>query len=66
MDDPEAYSARDSVLKSWKSQKSVRDFFDSVSSRLLISNHTDWYRVSRSQIGNLGGVCLCLFDFFFR
>jgi hypothetical protein len=53
---PDDYSPRDIVLKSWKSPDLVREYFESISSLLLISNYNDWYRVSRHQIGHLRGM----------
>jgi hypothetical protein len=49
------YSPRKSRA-SWRTQESVRAYFDSIKGQLLIVNYTDWYRISRSQITKLGGV----------
>jgi hypothetical protein len=57
----ELYTPRESLLKSWKSPELVREYFDSIATQLHISNHSDWYRISRLQIGDLGGMCLSFF-----
>jgi hypothetical protein len=35
----------------------VREYFESIKGNLLIVNYTDWYRISRTQITQHGGVC---------
>lgn len=40
---------------SWSTPESVREYFDSKASRLNILNITDWYRVSRKQMGQTRG-----------
>jgi hypothetical protein len=47
-----------SVLKrSWNCPSSVREFFESLNNELHISTFSDWYRISRSQMYYLGGIC---------
>src|SRR5689334_9639565 len=54
---PKILYHRDSkVLKSWKTPEVVRDYFESIKSKLHISHYTDWYRISRTQIMELGGA----------
>lgn len=53
---PDIYLRRNDFLKSWKSPELVRDYFSSVAGQLQISKHSDWYRVSRGQLCELGGV----------
>jgi hypothetical protein len=53
---PNSYIPRGAVLKSWKSPNSVRKYFDSIGKELHVSNYEDWYRISRVQIRDLGGM----------
>jgi hypothetical protein len=53
---PDLYSPRVNSLKSWKTPEDVREYFESVAKELLISDHTDWYRVSNAQISGYGGM----------
>lgn len=50
-------------LKSWKSIESLRNYFESTSRTLHITELSDWYRVSRNQIHETGGIYL-LFTFY--
>lgn len=43
------------VTRSWRTPRLVRDYFDSVASRLHVRNFGDWYRVSSRQIEALHG-----------
>jgi hypothetical protein len=47
---------RKRVVRSWKSPASIREFFESLRGQLHISNLSDWYRISRTQIYELGGM----------
>lgn len=51
--EPNDYSPH---MFSWKTSDQVRAFFDSIAPRLQITDPTDWYRISRSQILELGGT----------
>jgi hypothetical protein len=42
------------ATNSWKTEE-VRNFFESVSDKLHIATHRDWYRISTKQIIALGG-----------
>jgi hypothetical protein len=53
---PETYVSRDAANKSWKSPELVRAHFEAIGKQLGISCHTDWYRISRVQLSNLGGM----------
>jgi hypothetical protein len=55
LENPNNYSPRYDI-KSWKSPEIVREYFESIASLLGVVTHTDWYRVSRPQVGELGGV----------
>jgi hypothetical protein len=57
-ENPDAYLPRISEFYSWKSPELVRQYFDSISKQLLINDHNDWYRISRAQIRNIGGMLL--------
>jgi hypothetical protein len=59
-ENPDTYSPRNSDFKSWKTPELVREYFESLAKLLFISHSTDWYRISRVQICNLGGVCIHL------
>jgi hypothetical protein len=50
------YSPRDKAVKSWKTPELVREYFESIRGKLLITNYTDWYRISQTQLAKLGGV----------
>jgi hypothetical protein len=52
------YSPRsdDFAAKSWRSAESVREFFDHIGKQLAITEFTDWYRISRPQVAQFGGV----------
>jgi hypothetical protein len=52
---PESYLPRYSV-KSWRTPALVRGYFESITKQLLISHPTDWYRISRFQIRQFGGM----------
>jgi hypothetical protein len=45
-----------SVGRTLKSPALIREFFESLRAQLHISNYTDWYRISRPQIYQLGGM----------
>jgi hypothetical protein len=53
---PHAYLPRAAPQKSWKSPSSVRKYFEAIAKELHVNEPTDWYRISRTQIRNLGGV----------
>jgi hypothetical protein len=42
----------------WKTPASVREFFESLRVSLRIASVSDWYRISRPQIYQFGGVQL--------
>lgn len=44
------------VSKSWKNQEKVREFLESVKEQLHITDRCDWYRISRVQICEVGGM----------
>jgi hypothetical protein len=48
-------TSRKFPLKSWKTPKSARDYFNTISQSLHISDPSDWYRISRTQIQSAGG-----------
>lgn len=56
---PHMYMPR-SAAKSWKTPRLVREYFESISGRLLISSQADWYRVSQSQLDSLGGLSVSI------
>lgn len=41
--------------KSWKNPATLRGYFESIANEISITTHSDWYRVSRLQIVQLGG-----------
>jgi hypothetical protein len=45
-----------SISKSWKDPLEVRKFLESVKEKLHISSPEDWYRVSRVQLKQVGGI----------
>jgi hypothetical protein len=53
---PESYLARNDLFKSWRTPELVRKYFDSIAEQLHIADYYDWYRISRSQLRNLGGM----------
>jgi hypothetical protein len=53
---------RSNEMKSWKSPEVVREYFESIVNRLSVSNFSDWYRISRAQIGILGGMSILCFS----
>jgi hypothetical protein len=53
---PELYFRRENASKSWKTPELVREYFESISKALSITDYTDWYRISFPQVGNLGGM----------
>jgi hypothetical protein len=55
-DNPEIYLPRNNEAKSWKTPELARDYFESIAKQLAISTHSDWYRISRDQVRNLGGI----------
>lgn len=55
---PGTYLPRDSESRSWKTPELVRDYFEAIAKRLHVSEHTDWYRISRATIGKEGGSSL--------
>jgi hypothetical protein len=64
-DSPESYLPRNTIVKSWKTAEEIREHFDSIAKRLQITHYTDWYRISRSQIRELGGMESLLYFLFF-
>jgi hypothetical protein len=56
LDYPDSYAPRLAALNSWKSPERVREFFELIAKRLQILHYTDWYRISRTQVSELGGV----------
>ena len=50
------YHRESKVLKSWKTPELVRDYFESIKAKLHISHYSGWYRISRTQIRDLGGA----------
>jgi hypothetical protein len=49
------HSPRKETLYSWKNRESTRKYFETASKLLHISDFSDWYRISRSQIQQTGG-----------
>ena len=45
-----------SPLYSWKSEDSVREYFERISPLLHINDLSDWYRISRPQINDMKGI----------
>lgn len=43
-------------LYSWKTQDSVRKYFERIAPLLYISDLSDWYRISRTQITDMKGI----------
>eukprot|EP01127_Copromyxa_protea_P014851 TRINITY_DN4197_c0_g1_i1.p1 TRINITY_DN4197_c0_g1~~TRINITY_DN4197_c0_g1_i1.p1 ORF type:complete len:722 (+),score=134.76 TRINITY_DN4197_c0_g1_i1:213-2168(+) len=41
--------------RNWQTPENVREFFESVGKQLYIAEPSDWYRISRDQLTNLGG-----------
>jgi hypothetical protein len=62
---PASYNPRHAALKSWRAPELVREYFESIAKQLQISDYTDWYRISRLQIYDLGGM-LQLIELFSR
>jgi hypothetical protein len=60
---PEAYLPRNIESKSWKSPDLVREYFESITHQLHISNFSDWYRISTEQLKDLEGASSCGFFF---
>lgn len=56
MENPEDYQPRHFEAKSWKTPDLVREFFDTIAKPLSISEISNWYRISRTQICDLGGM----------
>lgn len=54
----EQYHPHPNPNHSWKSPELVREYFESLGKQLRIAHFTDWYRISRSQVGLLGGKSL--------
>ena len=52
-------------LNSWKSEESIRQYFDKISPLLHIDDLSDWYRISRNQIIELKGILLIFFKYNF-
>ncbi len=48
-------------VNSWKTNESIREYFERIAPLLHISDLSDWYRISRSQIVHLKGMILTLF-----
>ncbi len=43
---------------SWKSDESIREYFENIAPLLHISDLSDWYRISRLQIHDMKGMCM--------
>lgn len=41
--------------KSWKTPAIVREYFDATAKQLQIADYSDWYRISRVQMSDIGG-----------
>jgi hypothetical protein len=53
---PDSYLPRRIEVKSWKTPELVREYFESIAKQLHVTDYTDWYRISRPLIDNLGGM----------
>lgn len=58
LENSDSYRSLNSESKSWKTPETVRSYFDSIAGQLSISDPTDWYRISRVQIRDFGGLSL--------
>ena len=43
-------------LNSWKTDESIRDYFEQIAPLLHINELSDWYRISRLQIVDMKGI----------
>jgi hypothetical protein len=60
------YVPRETFNQPWKSRFAVREFFDRIgANEFRIGDLSDWYRVSRPQVSQFGGIVhsFCLFMF---
>lgn len=54
---------RTKYLFSWKDKDSTRKYFDFVTPLLHINDLSDWYRISKTQIIQTGGLFFSVFSF---